>query len=189
MMLILKPSLTLARRHLRALPRLPTVHRETRPLFKANRSSSSQAVQASRRLRRLVIATARFRQRARAGESSAALARASSASHPSPGIDTIDHGPLRPHGHRQVGDAEGAARRHPAAGGHPRARRGRRHHRRNLLRHAAARLRVQVPGRETLRRACPASIHHPRPALTALAAASRARFRRQPSAGRHFFVR
>ena len=139
--------------------------------------------------RRLVIATARFRQRARAGESSAALARASSASHPSPGIDTIDHGPLRPHGHRQVGDAEGAARRHPAAGGHPRARRGRRHHRRHLLRHAGARLRVQVPGRETLRRACPASIHHPRPALTALAAASRARFRRQPSAGRHFFVR
>ena len=118
-MLILKPSLTLARRHLRALPRLPTVHRETRPLFKANRSSSSQAVHSSRRLRRLVIATARFRQRARAGESSAALARASSASHPSPGIDTIDHGPLRPHGHRQVGDAEGAARRHPAAGGHP----------------------------------------------------------------------
>ena len=67
---VLKPSLTLARRHLRALPRLPTVHRETRPLFKANRSSSSRAVQASRRLRRLVIATARFRQRARAGESS-----------------------------------------------------------------------------------------------------------------------
>ena len=189
MMLILKPSLTLARRHLRALPRLPTEQRETRRKFKANRSSSSQAVQACPKARRLVIATARFRQRARAGESSAALARAPSASHPRPGIDTLAHGPLRPHGHRQVGDAEGAARRHPAAGGHPRARRGRRHHRRNLLRHAAARLRVQVPGRETLRRACPTSIHHPRPALTALAAASRARFRRQPSAGRHFFVR
>ena len=127
-----------------------------------------------------------LRQRERAGESSARVARASSASHLSPGIDRIDHGPLRAHGHGQVGDAEGAARRHPAAGGHPRARRGRRHHRHHLVRHAASRVRVQVAGRETLRGACCRSIRSPLRSLAALAAASRARFRRDPSAGRHF---
>ena len=148
---------------------------------------SSHADEAFGRLRFFRAQRRALRQRERAGESSARVARASSASHPSPGIDRIDHGPLRAHGHGQVGDAEGAARRHPAAGGHPRARRGRRHHRHHLVRHAASRVRVQVAGGEALRGACCRSIRSTLWSLTALVAASRARFRRDPSAGRHFF--
>ena len=149
---------------------------------------SSHADEAFGRLRFFRAQRRAVRQRERAGESSARVARASSASHLSPGIDRIDHGPLRAHGHGQVGDAEGAARRHPAAGGHPRARRGRRHHRHHLVRHAASRVRVQVAGGETLRGACCRSIRSPLRSLTTLVAASRARFRRDPSAGRHFFL-
>ena len=155
-----------------------------RPEREMNRATRTEAFG---RLRFFRAQRRALRQRERAGESSARVARASSASHLSPGIDRIDHGPLRAHGHGQVGDAEGAARRHPAAGGHPRARRGRRHHRHHLVRHAASRVRVQVAGGEALRGACCRSILSPLRSLTTLVAASRARFRRDPSAGRHFF--
>ena len=149
---------------------------------------SSHADEAFGRLRFFRAQRRAVRQRERAGESSASRARVIRFTPQSRHRPDRPGGPLRAHGHGQVGDAEGAARRHPAAGGHPRARRGRRHHRHHLVRHAASRVRVQVAGGETLRGACCRSIRSPLRSLTTLVAASRARFRRDPSAGRHFFL-